>query len=153
MIIREQLALALKTAMVNKDVQSKNTLRLIISALKDKDIIARGKGNSSGIDEIDITLLLQTMIKQRNASIELYKQGSRDDLVEIEENEILLISSFLPQQYNEEEIKAAVINAIKATNASSIKDMGTVIKSLKLDHNGKMDFRIASEIVKLQLSL
>ena len=88
MAIREQVSLALKTAMVNKDTQSKNTLRLILSALKDKDIIARGNGNTSGIDEMEVALLLQTMIKQRNASIILYKQGSRDDLVEIEENEI-----------------------------------------------------------------
>ena len=152
MAIREQVSLALKTAMVNKDTQSKNTLRLILSALKDKDIIARGNGNTSGIDEMEVALLLQTMIKQRNASIVLYKQGSRDDLVEIEENEISLISNFLPKQYNEEEIKIAVLNAIKSTDASSIKDMGKVIKLLKLDHNGKMDFRIASEVVKVQLS-
>ena len=152
MAIREQVSLALKTAMVNKDTQSKNTLRLILSALKDKDIIARGNGNTSGIDEIEVALLLQTMIKQRNASIELYQQGSREDLVEIEKNEISLISNFLPKQYSEDEIKAAVLNAIKSTDANSIKDMGKVIKSLKLDHNGKMDFRIASEIVKVQLS-
>jgi uncharacterized protein YqeY len=152
MTIREKVTLALKTAMVNKDTHSKNTLRLILSALKDKDIIARGNGNLSGIDEMEVALLLQTMIKQRNASIELYQQGSREDLVEIEKNEISLISNFLPKQYNEEEIKTAVLNAIKSTDANSIKDMGKVIKLLKLDHNGKMDFRIASEIVKLQLS-
>ena len=152
MAIREQVSLALKTAMVNNDTQSKNTLRLILSALKDKDIIARGNGNTSGIDEIEVALLLQTMIKQRNASIELYQQGSREDLVEIEKNEISLISNFLPKQYNQEEIEVAVLNAIKSTDASSIKDMGKVIKLLKLDHNGKMDFRIASEVVKVQLS-
>ena len=152
MAIREQVSLALKTAMVNNDTQSKNTLRLILSALKDKDIIARGNGNTSGIDEIEVALLLQTMIKQRNASIELYQQGSREDLVEIEKNEISLISNFLPKQYNQEEIEVAVLNAIESTDASSIKDMGKVIKLLKLDHNGKMDFRIASEVVKVKLS-
>ncbi len=152
MTIRENVNLALKKAMVNKDVQSRNTLRLILSALKDKDILARGNGNSSGIGEIDIALLLQTMIKQRNASIEFYKQGKRDDLVKIEEKEILLISSFLPQQYNEEEIKVVVLNTIKQIDANSIKDMGKVIKLLKKNHNGKMDFRIVSEIVKKQLS-
>ena len=152
MTIREKVSLALKTAIFNKDAQSKNTLRLILSALKDKDILARGNGNSLEIDETNIALLLQTMIKQRNASIELYKQGSRDDLVKIEENEILLISSFLPHQYNEEEIKELVLNLISSSGANSIKDMGKVIKSLKQDHNGKMNFKVASEIVKEQLS-
>ena len=152
MTIREKVSLALKTAIFNKDAQSKNTLRLILSALKDKDILARGNGNSLEIEETNIALLLQTMIKQRNASIELYKQGSRDDLVKIEENEILLISSFLPHQYNEEEIKELVLNLISSSGANSIKDMGKVIKSLKQDHNGKMNFKVASEIVKEQLS-
>ena len=152
MTIREKVALALKTSMINKEKKKKNTLRLILSALKDKDIIERGNGNSSGISEIDVILLLQTMIKQRNASIQLYKQGNRDDLVIIEENEILLISSFLPQQFNREQIKVAVLNAIKSTDASSIKDMGKVIKTLKQDHNGKMDFRTASDIVRENLS-
>ena len=86
MSIRENVLSELKTAMKSKNVNSINTLRLILASLKDKDIIARGNGNLSGINEIEITSLLQTMIKQRYDSIELYKKGKREDLVKKEEN-------------------------------------------------------------------
>ena len=105
MSIRQNVSTALKAAMIKKDVRLINTLRLIIAAIKDRDIVLKGNGNSSGIDEIEITLLMQTMIKQRNASIVLFKQGIREDLVKIEEDEILIISSFLPKQLNDQEIE------------------------------------------------
>ena len=151
MSIRQNVTKALKAAMIKKDVRLINTLRLIIAAIKDRDIVLKGNGNSSGIDEIEITLLMQTMIKQRNASIVLFKQGIREDLVKIEEDEILIISSFLPEQLNEQEIEDAVVNAIKLTKSESMKDMGKVISLMKQDYIGKMDFRIVSRIVKEKL--
>ena len=151
MSIRQNVSSALKAAMIKKDVRLINTLRLIIAAIKDRDIVLKGNGNSSGIDEIEITLLMQTMIKQRNASIVLFKQGIREDLVKIEEDEILIISSFLPEQFNEQEIEDAVVNAIKLTKAESMKDMGKVISLIKQDYIGKMDFRIVSRMVKEKL--
>ena len=151
MSIRQNVSRELKVAMIKKDVRLINTLRLIIAAIKDRDIALKGNGNSSGIDEIEITLLMQTMIKQRNASIVLFKQGIREDLVKIEEDEILIISSFLPEQLSEQEIEDAVLNAIKLTKSESMKDMGKVIGLMKQDYIGKMDFRIVSRIVKEKL--
>jgi len=151
MSIRQNVSTALKAAMIKKDVRLINTLRLIIAAIKDRDIALKGIGNSSGIDEIEIILLMQTMIKQRNASIVLFKQGFREDLVKVEEDEILIISSFLPEQLNEQEIEDAVVKAIKLTKSESMKDMGKVISLMKQDYIGKMDFRIVSRIVKEKL--
>ena len=151
MSIRQNVSKELKAAMIKKDVRLINTLRLIIAAIKDRDIVLKGNGNSSGIDEIEITLLMQTMIKQRNASIVLFKEGIREDLVKIEEDEILIISSFLPEQLNEQEIEDAVVKAIKLTKSESMKDMGKVINLMKQDYIGKMDFRIVSRIVKEKL--
>ena len=152
MSIRQNVTKALKAAMIKKDVRLINTLRLIIAAIKDRDIVLKGNGNSSGIDEIEITLLMQTMIKQRNASIVLFKQGIREDLVKIEEDEILIISSFLPEQLNEQEIEDAVVKAIKLTKSESMKDMGKVINLMKQNYIGKMDFRIVSAVVKEKLT-
>lgn len=151
MSIRERVLSELKTGMKSKNVNSINTLRLILASLKDKDIIARGNGNLSGINEIEITSLLQTMIKQRHDSIELYKKGKREDLVKKEENEISIILEFLPKQLNEKEVELAVLDSIKLTEANSIKDMGKVINLMKQKYNGKMDFRIASKVVKEKL--
>ena len=151
MNIRQNVFSALKAAMIKKDAKVISTLRLIMAAIKDKDIVLKGNGDASGIDETAIILLMQTMIKQRNASIVLFKQGIREDLVKIEEDEILIISSFLPKQLNDQEIEDAVVNAIKLTQSESIKDMGKVINLMKQKYNGKMDFRIVSKVVKERL--
>jgi len=152
MNIRQNVFSALKVAMIKKDVKVISTLRLIMAAIKDKDIVLKGNGDASGIDETSIILLMQTMIKQRKASIVLFKQGIREDLVKIEEDEILIISSFLPKQLNEQEIEHAVVNAINLTQSVSIKDMGKVINLMKQNYIGKMDFRIVSSIVKEKLT-
>ena len=151
MNIRQNVFTALKAAMIQKEAKVISTLRLIMAAIKDKDIVLKGKGDDTGINETEIILLMQTMIKQRNASIELFKQGIREDLVKIEEDEISIISSFLPEQLNEQEIEDAVVKAIKSTEASSIKDMGKVINLMKHDFTGKMDFKIVSAIIKEKL--
>jgi len=151
MTIRENISKLLKEAMINKDITLTNTLRLILAAVKDKDISARSKSNSEGINETEIISLLQNMIKQRNASIEMYIQGKRDDLVKIEENEIKIISNFLPEQLLENEINDIITNSIKSSGAKSIKDMGKVINLIKDEYNGKMDFGVVSKIIKSKL--
>ena len=151
MTIRENISKLLKEAMINKDITLTNTLRLILAAVKDKDISARSKSNSEGINETEIISLLQNMIKQRNASIEMYIQGKRDDLVKIEEDEIKIISNFLPEQLSENEINDIITNSIRSSGAKSIKDMGKVINLIKDEYNGKMDFGVVSEIIKAKL--
>ena len=151
MTIRENISKLLKEAMINKDITLTNTLRLILAAVKDKDISARSKSNFEGINETEIISLLQNMIKQRNASIEMYIQGKRDDLVKIEENEIKIISNFLPEQLSENEINDIITNSIRSSEAKSIRDMGKVINLIKEEYNGKMDFGVVSKIIKSKL--
>jgi uncharacterized protein YqeY len=151
MTIRENISKLLKEAMINKDITLTNTLRLILAAVKDKDISARSKSNSEGINETEIISLLQNMIKQRNASIEMYIQGKRDDLVKIEENEIKIISNFLPEPLSENEINDIITNSIRSSGAKSIRDMGKVINLIKEEYNGKMDFGVVSKIIKAKL--
>ena len=151
MTIRENISKLLKEAMINKDITLTNTLRLILAAVKDKDISARSKSNSEGINETEIISLLQSMIKQRNASIEMYIQGKRDDLVKIEESEIKIISKFLPEQLSENEINDIITNSIRSSGAKSIKDMGKVINLIKDEYNGKLDFGVVSKIIKAKL--
>ena len=151
MTIREDVKKKLKEAMIKKDIALISTLRLVIASIKDKDIIAKGKGNDSGINDEEIISLLQTMIKQRKSSIEMYLEGKREDLAKKEENEIEIISKFLPKQLTREEINNIIDMTIKSCEASSMKDMGKVINSLKKKHNGEMNFGDVSKIVKSKL--
>tara|TARA_B100000767_G_scaffold18929_1_gene17363 strand:+ start:356 stop:820 length:465 start_codon:yes stop_codon:yes gene_type:complete len=151
MTIRENISKLLKEAMIKKDIKLTNTLRLILAAVKDKDISSRSIGNFTGINETEIISLLQNMIKQRNASIEMYIQGKRDDLIKIEEDEIEIISNFLPEQLSENEMNDIITNTIKSSGANSIKDMGKVINLIKDEYNGKMDFGAVSKVIKEKL--
>jgi len=151
-MLRAQLDTALKQAMKAKDEVGLRTLRLIRAALKDRDIAARPSGNANGIGNEDILGMLQSMIKQRHDSIEMYKQGNRDDLVASEAAEIDIITQFLPQQLSEDEVAAAITTIIVETDASSIKDMGKVMAELKTRYAGKMDFGKAGQLVKATLA-
>ena len=151
MNVRENVSIELMESMKRKDVNVVNTLRLIIAAIKDKDIVAKGNGNPLGISDEEVISLLQTMIKQRNASIEMYIKGKRDDLAKKEENEIEIISSFLPDQLSAKEIDDIIIATIKSSEAKSIKDMGKVINLIKNSYNGRMDFGVVSKIIKEKL--
>ncbi len=151
-MIREQLKKALIEALKNKDEKKTATIRLINAAIKDKDIEARPKGITDGIDDTAVMSLLQSMVKQRKESIEMYKQGNREDLVASEQAEIDIINQFLPQQMNEEETKQAIATVIQETGATSIKDMGKVMGGLKAKYAGKMDFSTASQLIKTLLS-
>jgi uncharacterized protein YqeY len=152
MTIREDIKNNLKEAMIKKNVDLISALRLIIASIKDRDIIAKGKGNDSGINDEEIISLLQTMIKQRKSSIDMYLEGKREDLAKKEQNEIEIISKFLPKQLSKEEINNIIDMTIKSCEASSMKDMGKVINLLKKKHNGEMNFGDVSKIVKSKLT-
>ena len=147
-MLREQIKSELITAMKAKDETKTSVLRMIGAALKDKDIAARPSGKTDGISEEEILSMLQGMIKQRRESIEMYKQGNRDDLVQKEQAEIDVISSFLPKQMDDSEMQAAIQAVITETGASSMKDMGKVMGALKSKYAGQMDFGKASVMIK-----
>lgn len=151
-MLREDLNAALKEAAKAKNQRELSTVRLILAALKDRDIAARSKGNHDGIDEDEILQMLQSMIKQRRESIQMYEQGGRLELAEGEAEEIKVIETFLPAQMSEAEIEAAAKAAIEAQNATSMKDMGGVMALLREKYAGQMDFGKASAVVKKQLA-
>ncbi|MFN4310364.1 MAG: GatB/YqeY domain-containing protein [Ferrovibrio sp.] len=152
-MLRETLNQALKDAMKAKDAQRIATLRLILAALKDRDIAARTSGDDrTGIPDDAILSLLQTMVKQRRESITMYEQGDRQDLADKEKAEIAVIESFLPKQLSEAEVEAAARAAIAEVGAQGIKDMGKAMGVLKAKYAGQMDFAKAAAILKSQLS-
>ena len=152
MTIREDVKYNLKQAMIKKDVNLISALRLVLASIKDKDIIAKGKGNHTGINDEEIISLIQTMIKQRKSSIDLYLEGKRHDLAKKEENEIKIISNFLPSQLSKHEIDEIINNTIKSNEVNSMKDMGIVIKIIKEQYDGMMDFGYVSKVIKEKLS-
>ena len=151
-MLRPALNDALKNAMKAKDQRALSTVRLILAALKDRDIAARGTGSSDPIPDSAILEMLQKMVKQRHESIDMYVKGGRPELAQQEREEIAVIESFLPKQMGEAEMSAAVEAAIAATGAAGIKDMGKVMAALKQDHAGVMDFAKAGGLVKQKLS-
>ena len=149
--MREDISAAMKTALKAKDQAALATLRLISAALKDRDIAARGNGNQDGIGDDEILSMMQTMIKQRTESAKMYRDGNRPELAEAEEAEIAIITRFLPAQLDEAEVDRVIAEAVAATGAGSIKDMGQVMAHLKSAHAGQMDFSAASQKVKAAL--
>ena len=151
-MLRDKLNEAMKDAMRARDAAALGTIRLILAKLKDTDIAARTEANREGVAEDKILSMLQGMIKQRNESIVLYEKGARQDLADKERAEIVVIERFLPQQMDDAAVAAAVKDAIAASGASSIKDMGGVMSVLKGKYAGQMDFAKASAAVKKALS-
>lgn len=152
MDIRSEINAKLKDSLKNKDLVATSTIRLIMAALKDRDITARATGKAEGVDENEILSMMQTMIKQRVESIKVYESAGRDDLATREQEEIEVINQFMPKQLSEDEMREAVKAKIKATGAESIRDMGKVMGALKTDYAGQMDMGRAGAIVKEQLS-
>jgi hypothetical protein len=150
-MLRDDINSALKEAMKAGDARRVSTLRLVNAALKNADIEARGQGKGPLGDD-DMLGLLQKMIKQRHESVELYDKGGRAELAQQEREEIAIISAYLPKQMSEDEIKAAISDAIKDTGAGGMKDMGKVIAALKGKFAGRMDFAKASGFVKAMLT-
>ena len=151
-MLRTRLSDALKAAMKEKDGRSVSTLRLILAALKDRDIAARGKGNQDGVSDDEVLGLLQSMVKQRRESIAHYEKGGRMELAQGEAEEISVIEGFLPEQMGEDEMAAVITGVVGEVGAESIKDMGKVMTALKEQFAGQMDFGKASAIVKERLS-
>lgn len=150
-MLREKIQNALTTAMKAKDTKVVSATRMMIAAIKNHDVVVRGKGGKESSNE-DILSLLQTMIKQRKESLKMYLDAKREDKAQIEKDEIEVIESFLPKQMNEDEIVAVIKEIIAKTGSSSMKDMGKVMGSLRADYVGKMDFAVASEKIKSLLS-
>ena len=149
-MLRERFNEDLKTAMKARDQAAVSTLRMINSTLKDRDIAARPRGVTQ-VDEAEIVDMLQKMVRQRQESIELYKQGGRQELVDKEQAEITLIERYLPQKLSESEQADAIAKAIAETGASSVKDMGKVMAKLKEGYAGRMDFAKVGQAVKARL--
>ena len=149
--MRETIMAAMKQALKDKNQVALSTMRLIMAALKDRDIAARGNGNLDGIGDDDILGMLQTMIKQRTESAKMYRDGGRPELADAEDAEIVIIQGFLPVQLSADEINEAVAGAIDKTGATSVKDMGQVMGYLKDNFSGQMDFSVASQAVKAAL--
>jgi hypothetical protein len=145
--MREKFNEALKEAMKSGDKRKVATLRLINSALKDRDIEARGLGKERTSDD-EILQLLQKMIKQRNDSIEAFDKAGRTDLATQEREEKAIIEAYLPSQMSADDVRAAAKAAVAAVGAASVKDMGKVMTELKAKYAGRMDFSKANAVVK-----
>jgi uncharacterized protein YqeY len=150
-MLRDKLNEAMKEAMRARETAALGTIRLILAKLKEVDIAARTETNREGVPDDRILSMLQGMIKQRHESVALYEKGNRPELADKEKAEITVIERFLPQQMDEAAVEAAIREAIAATGASSIKDMGKVVGQLKAKYAGQIDFSKASAAVKKAL--
>lgn len=151
-MLRQTLTEALKDAMRAKNSRAVATVRLIMAALKDRDIAARSTGNQDGIDDAAILSMLQTMVKQRRESITMYEQGGRTELAQQEREEIEVIEAFLPKQFDETETREAIAALIAELGATGVKDMGKVMAELRGRFAGQMDFTKASAMVREKLA-
>jgi len=150
-MLRDRLNDALKVAMKARDKDKLATLRLILAALKDRDLAARAKGQTTPLSDEEILALLSKMIRQRRESIKLFQEGGRTDLAESEAAEIAVIEEYLPKQLSEAETETAVRETIERIGAHGIKDMGRTIAALKESYPGRMDFAKASALVRKAL--
>ncbi len=150
--LREQINEAMKEAMKAKEQRRLSTLRLVLAAIKDRDIANRTEESRAGIGDDEILLLLGKMIKQREESAVSYENGGRPELAAAEREEIAIIQSYLPKQMGAAEVEAAAKAVIAELGAASMKDMGKVIAALKERYAGQMDFAAASATVKGLLS-
>ena len=137
-----------KNALKSKDKNKISTYRLILSSIKDLDIVNRSGPNKKETDDEDIKKLLKKMVKQRAESIDIYKKNNRTDLLEVEQNEYDILTSFLPKQLSEEETKKICIDVISKIGANSLKDMGKVMGELKKTHADEIDFSKAGPMIK-----
>ena len=148
MSLRQKIETDYKNALKSKDKNKISTYRLILAAIKDLDINNRSGPEKKETDDDDIKKLLKKMIKQRNESIEVYKQNNRNDLLEVEVGEVKVLSEYLPKQLNDDDTKKICLNIISSTGASSIKDMGRVMGELKKKYSDTIDFAKAGAILK-----
>ena len=148
MSLKETIETDYKNALKAKDKTKISTYRLILSSIKDLDIVNRSGPNKKDTDDEDIKKLLKKMVKQRAESIDIYKKNNRTDLLEVEQNELDILSGFLPKQIGEEETKKLCGEVIAKLGASSVKDMGKVMGELKKTHADEIDFAKAGPLIK-----
>ena len=152
MSLREKINQQFNVALKSKDKKMVSTLRLILAAIKERDIANRTKEKKDVVQDSEIIKVLRKMKKQRQDSSDLYKKGGRQELLESEEAEIKIIDTYLPKQLNEEETKKVCEEIIKSVGASSIKDMGKIMGQLKQKYSDSIDFSKVNVIVKGLLS-
>ena len=148
MSLRDKIETDYKNALKSKDKNKISTYRLILAGAKDLDINNRTGPQKKETDDEDIKKLLKKMIKQRSESIEIYKKNNRNDLLEIEQGEVSVLSEYLPKQLSEEDIKSICSEVIKSIGASSVKDMGRVMGELKKNNADSIDFSKAGAMIK-----
>ena len=146
MSLKDKIESHYNNSIKEKDSNSINTLRLIKSAIKDKEISLRGKKDA--LTDSDVLSLLQSLVKQRKDSIEAFEKANRNDLIENELNEIKVIEKFLPKQMDEDEINLIIKNIISENNFTSIKDMGALMKIIKEKYTGRIDMGLVGKIAK-----
>ena len=152
MSLKQTIETEYKNALKSKDKAKISTYRLILSSIKDLDIANRSGPNKKETDDEDIKKLFKKMVKQRAESIDIYKKNNRSDLLEVEQNEYDIISSFLPKQLNEEDTKKICEETISSLGATSIKDMGKVMGELKKKYADEIDFSKAGALLKILLN-
>ena len=148
MSLKQTIESEYKNALKSKDKNKISTYRLILSSIKDLDIVNRSGPNKKVTDDGDIKKLLKKMVKQRAESIDIYKKNNRTDLLEIEQNEYDILTSFLPKQLSEDETKKICADVISKIGANSLKDMGKVMGELKKAHADEIDFSKAGSMIK-----
>ena len=148
MSLKQTIENEYKNALKSKDKNKISTYRLILSSIKDLDIVNRSGPNKKETDDEDIKKLLKKMVKQRAESIDIYKKNNRTDLLEVEQNEYDILTSFLPNQLSEEETKKICADVISKIGANSLKDMGKVMGELKKTHADEIDFSKAGPMIK-----
>ena len=148
MSLKETIETEYKNALKAKDKSKISTYRLILSSIKDLDITNRSGPDKKETDDEDVKKLLKKMVKQRAESIEIYKKNNRTDLLEVEQNEYDILTSFLPKQLSEEDTKKICEEIISKTGAASVKDMGKVMGALKKDYSDEIDFAKAGSLIK-----
>ncbi len=148
MSLKQTIENEYKNALKSKDKNKISTYRLILSSIKDLDIVNRSGPNKKETDDDDIKKLLKKMVKQRAESIDIYKKNNRTDLLEVEQNEYDILTSFLPKQLSEEETKKICAEVIAKIGANSLKDMGKVMGELKKKYADEIDFSKAGSLIK-----
>lgn len=151
-MLRDELKDAMKAAMKAKEARKLSTIRLILAAIKEKDIEARTQDSNGDDDDAMIMGILSKMVKQRGDSIRAYEEAGRCELAEQEKAEVAVIEEFLPKQLSEDEIKAAVEKTVADLGADNLKDIGRCMGALKSQYAGQMDFSVASKTMKAMLS-
>jgi len=146
--LRDQINDSLKEAMKSGDKRRVSTLRLVNSAIKDRDIQNRTSGPDAGVSDAQIVEVLAKMVKQRQESLEIYEKAGRDELATQEREEIQIIQGYMPKQLSDEEVKSVIAAVIKDVGATSVKDMGKVMGALKAKYSGQMDFAKTGAVIK-----